>query len=55
VDVRLSDYDGPAQLGQDPKELEDVIAAFRSFLTRKLEGAQQAHPGKIVRLNLKHE
>jgi len=54
VDVRLSDYDGPAQLGHDPKELEDVIAAFRSFLTRKLEGAQQAHPGKIVRLNLKH-
>jgi hypothetical protein len=53
VDVRLADYDGPAQLGDDPKELEDVMIAFRSFLTRRLNEARQANPGKTVRLNLK--
>ncbi|MBI4331104.1 MAG: hypothetical protein HY673_07485 [Chloroflexi bacterium] len=53
VDVRLSDYDGPAQLGDGPKELEEVMAAFRHFLTRKIVEAQKANPGKIVRLNLK--
>jgi hypothetical protein len=53
VDVRFADYDGPAQLGDDAKELEEVMAALRSFLTRKIDEARQAHPGKIVRLNLK--
>jgi hypothetical protein len=53
VDVRFSEYDGPAQFGDDPKELEDVIGAFRAFLIRRLEEAKQANPGKIVRLNLK--
>ena len=53
VDVRLADYDGPAQLGDDPKEIDDVIAAFRSFLTRNIAAARQANPGKTVRLNLK--
>jgi hypothetical protein len=53
VDVPLSDYSGPAQLGDDPKELEDVVAAFRSFLARKLEDARKANPGKIIRLTLK--
>jgi hypothetical protein len=53
VDVRLAEYDGPAQLGDDPKELEDVVGAFRTFLARRLEVARQANPGKAVRLNLK--
>jgi hypothetical protein len=53
VDVRLAEYDGPAQLGDDPKELEDVVGAFRTFLARRLEEARQANPGKTVRLNLK--
>jgi len=53
VDVRLAEYDGPAQLGDDPKELEDVVEAFRTFLARRLEVARQANPGKTVRLNLK--
>jgi hypothetical protein len=39
VDVRFSEYDGPAQLGDDPKELEDVVGAFRTFLARRLEEA----------------
>jgi hypothetical protein len=53
VDVPLAGYDGPAQLGDDPKELEDVVGAFRTFLARKLEDARKASPGKTVRLNLK--
>ena len=53
VDVRLAEYDGPAQLGDDPKELEEVVGAFRTFLARRLEEARQANPGKTVRLNLK--
>jgi hypothetical protein len=53
VDVPLAEYDGPAQLGDDPKELEDVMGAFRTFLTRRLDEARRANPGKTVRLNLK--
>jgi hypothetical protein len=53
VDVRLAEYDGPAQLGDDPKELEDVVGAFRTFLARRLDEARRANPGKTVRLNLK--
>jgi hypothetical protein len=53
VDVPLAEYDGPAQLGDDPKELEDVVGAFRTFLTRRLDEARRANPGKTVRLNLK--
>jgi hypothetical protein len=53
VDVRLSEDDGPAQLGDDPKELEEVVGAFRTFLARRLEEARGANPGKTVRLNLK--
>jgi hypothetical protein len=53
VDVRLADYDGPAQLGENPQELEEVLTAFRSFLARKLDEARQANPGKTVRLHLK--
>jgi hypothetical protein len=51
--VRLADYDGPAQLGDDPQEIDDVVATFRSFLTRNSAAARQANPGKTVRLNLK--
>ena len=29
------------------------MTVFRSFLTRKLNEARQANPGKTVRLNLK--
>ncbi|MBI4639241.1 MAG: hypothetical protein HY731_01010 [Candidatus Tectomicrobia bacterium] len=53
VNVRLSDYDEPAQFGDDLKEMEDVVGAFRGFLDRKLDEAKKANPGKIVRLNLK--
>jgi hypothetical protein len=53
VDVRLAQYDGPTQLGDAPKELEDVVGAFRTFLTRRLEESRQANSGKTVRLNLK--
>jgi hypothetical protein len=34
-------------------EVGDVVAAFRSFLTRNIAAARQANPGKTVRLNLK--
>src|SRR5262249_44572570 len=52
VDVRFADYDGPGQFGgDDSKELDDVVAAFRSFLMKRLDTARKANPGKTVRLN----
>lgn len=53
VDVHLSDYDGPAQFGDDTKELEELVAALRTFLLKQIEAARKAHPSKTVRLNLK--
>lgn len=49
----FSDYDGPAQFGDDTKDLEDLVSAFRTFLLKQIEAARKAHPGKTVRLNLK--
>ena len=54
VDVRFADYDGPGQFGgDDSKELDDIVTAFRSFLMKKLDAARKANPRKTVRLNLK--
>jgi hypothetical protein len=53
VDIRFTDYDGPAQFGDDAKELEELVAAFRVFLRKEIEAARKVHPGKTVRLNLK--
>jgi len=53
VDIRFADYDGPAQFGDDSKELEELVSAFRAFLVKEIAAARKAHPGKIVRLNLK--
>ncbi len=56
VDVRFADYDGPGQFGgDDSKELDDIVAAFRSFLMKRLDAARKANPGKTVRLNLKSD
>jgi hypothetical protein len=53
VDIRFTDYDGPAQFGDDAQELEELVAAFRVFLRKQIEAARKVHPGKTVRLNLK--
>ncbi|MBI3799351.1 MAG: hypothetical protein HY268_20595 [Deltaproteobacteria bacterium] len=53
VDIRFADYDGPAQFGDDSKELEELVAAFHAFLVKEMAAARKAYPGKIVRLNLK--
>jgi len=53
VDIRFTDYDGPVQFGDDSKELEDLVSAFRTFLVKKIEAPRKAHPGKTVRLSLK--
>lgn len=53
VDVRFADYDGPAQFGDDAKELEELVAAFHAFLRKQIDAARKTNPGKTVRLNLK--
>ena len=52
VEVRLSDY-GPVQLGDESDDLRQAVQGFERFLRARLEKAQRANPGKIVRLNLK--
>jgi hypothetical protein len=54
VDLRPAEYDGPAQLGDDPKELEDVVGAFRTFLARRLEEAKRINPEKTMQFDLKY-